>query len=177
MARPPINLLTVVIVLFSVLATNCGYHFSSAGEHIDKNIQTVFVGNFTNNTSEAGIENYLRNHFIDEFRKGGRFRITDRVDLSDAVLKGSINRLTTSHLSYSKTDLTREDRVTATIEVVFEERRSKKIIWQNKNLSEDEEYKVDDSNPALTDANRRKAITKLASDIAEKAYRYIVSGF
>jgi len=165
-----------VIVLFFFLAAGCGYHFSSQGEHIDKGIQTVFVDNFSNKTSEARIENYFRNQFIDEFRKGSRFKIVDRKESSDAILRGNINRLTTSHLSYGKADLTKEDRVAVTMEVFFEERKSKKIIWNNKNLSGSEEYKVD-SNPTTTDINRRNAIKKLANDMAEKAYRYIMSGF
>jgi hypothetical protein len=165
-----------VIVLFFFLAAGCGYHFSSQGEHIDKSIQTVFVDNFSNKTSEARIENYFRNQFIDEFRKGSRFKIVDRKELSNAIFRGNINSLATSHLSYGKTDLTREDRITVTMEVVFEERRSKKIIWNNENLSGSEEYKVD-NNPTTTDINRRNAIKKLANDISEKAYRHIVSGF
>ncbi len=166
--------LTVIVF---VLAAGCGYHFSSSGEHIDKSIQTVFVDNFSNKTSEARIENYFRNQSIDEFRKGSRFKIVDRKELSDAILRGNINRLTTSHLSYGKADLTKEDRVTVTMEVFFEERKSKKVIWHNKNLSGSEEYKVDEGNPTTTDTHRRNAIKKLASDMAEKAYRYIMSGF
>jgi len=167
-----------VIVLFFFLAAGCGYHFSSgAGEHIDKSIQTVFVDNFSNKTSEAHIENYFRNQFIDEFRKGSRFKIVDRKELSNAIFRGNINRLATSHLSYGKTELTKEDRVSVTMEVFFEERKSKKVIWHNKNLSGSEEYKVDEGNPTTTDAHRRNAIKKLANDIAEKAYRHIMSGF
>ncbi len=168
--------LTVIVLVF-FLAAGCGYHFSSSGEHIDKSIQTVFVDNFSNKTSEARIENYFRNQFIDEFRKGSRFKIVNRKELSNAIFRCNINSLTTSHLSYGKTDLTKEDRVTVTMEVFFEERKSKKIIWYNKNLSESEEYKVDESNPTTTDTNRRNAIKKLASDISEKAYRCIMSGF
>jgi outer membrane lipopolysaccharide assembly protein LptE/RlpB len=166
-----------VIVLFFFLVAGCGYHFSSAGEHIDKGIQTVFVDNFSNRTSEARIENYFRNQFIDEFRKGNRFKIVDRKELSNAIFRGSINSLSTSHLSYSKTDLTKEDRVTVTMEVFFEERKSKKVIWHSKNLSGSEEYKVAEGSPTTTDTYRRNAIKKLANDMAEKAYRYIMSGF
>jgi hypothetical protein len=169
------DFLTVIVLLAFI--SNCGYHFAPAGEHIDKNIQTVFIDNFSNKTSEANIENYFRNSFIDEFRKGSRFKLVNRKDLADAVLKGSINNLVTPRLAYSETRLAKENRVVVMMEVVFEERESKKIIWANKNLLEDEDYIVDESNPNTTETNRGKALRKLAEDTAEKTYRYIMSGF
>lgn len=164
-------------MLFSFLAYGCGYHFSPAGEHIDKSIQTVFVDNFSNNTSEANIENYFRNSFIDQFRRGSRFKLVNRKDLADAVFRGSINSLVTPHLAYSETRLAKENRVVVNIEVMFEERESKEIIWANKNLSESEDYIVDESNPNATATNRKEALQKLAGDVAKKTYRYIMSGF
>lgn len=167
----------IVIVLFSFLASGCGYHFSPAGEHINKSIQTVFVDNFSNKTSEVNIENYFRNSFIDQFRKGSRFKLVSSKDLADAVFKGSINSLVTPHLAYSETRLAKENRVTVSMEVVFEERETKEIIWANKNLSGSEDYIVDESSPNTTETNRKNAIKELADDTAEKAYRYIMSGF
>jgi len=64
-----------------------------------------------------------------------------------------------------------------TMEVVFEERESKTIIWANKNLSEKEDYLVDESSPNTTETNRTTALKKLAEDTAKKTYRYIMSGF
>ena len=177
MVRYPFKEFLIVIVLFSFLAYGCGYHFSPAGEYIDKDIQRVYVDNFSNKTSEANVENYFRNSFIDEFRKGSRFKLVNREDMADAIFRGSINNLATYHLSYGKTKMARENRVSVTMEVVFEERRNKKIIWTNKNLKETEEYLIAESNPSRTDINRRNALKKLAKDVAEKAYRYIMSGF
>jgi len=36
---------------------------------------------------------------------------------------------------------------------------------------------VDAANPTVTQTNRRNALTKLASDAAEKTYRLMMSGF
>ncbi len=171
------KIFTTVIVIFSFLVAGCGYHFSPAGEHIDKKLQTVFVDNFSNNTSEANIENYFRNSFVDQFRKGSRFKLANSKNLADTVLKGSINSLVTPHLAYSSTDFAKENRVTVTMEIVFEEKATKKIIWANKNLSENEDYLVDESNPNATEINRTAALKKLAEDTAKKAYRYMMSGF
>ena len=63
-----------------LVLTNCGYRFSPGGEWIDKSLQTVFVDNIANTTSEPFIEIYLRNGLEDQFRKSSRFRLATSKD-------------------------------------------------------------------------------------------------
>jgi len=165
-----------ILLLLPLLSLGCGYHFSAGGEHIDQSIQTVFVENFSNRTGEANLENYVRNAFINEFRKGSRFDLANSKETADAFLTGSVNRSTVSHLSYSKTDVAREDRVNVTIEVALKETKNNEIIWINRNFTGEEAFIVD-TDPSRTETNRKKALKKLAIDMAEKAYRSIMSGF
>jgi hypothetical protein len=166
-----------VILLVVFLMAGCGYRFSPGGEHIDKGIQTVYVDNFANRTSEANVENIFRNSFIDQFRKTSRFRVAERLEEADAVVRGSINNLSSSHLSYTTADVAREDRVTAVMDLVFEERVSRKIIWSNAAFSWYGDYSVSSINPATTEANKRSALNKLADDLADRAFRMMMSGF
>jgi hypothetical protein len=159
------------------LMIGCGYRFSPGGEHIDKGIQTVYVDNFANRTSEANVENIFRNSFVDQFRKTSRFRVAERREEADAVVRGSINNLSSSHLSYTSVDVAKEDRVTAVMDLVFEERVSRKIIWSNSAFSWYGDYAVSSTNPAATEANKRSALSKLADDFADRAFRMMMSGF
>ena len=165
-----------ILLLLPLLSLGCGYHFSAGGEHIDQGIQTVFFENFSNRTGEANLENYVRNAFINEFRKGSRFDLANSKKTADAFLTGSVNRSTVSHLSYSKADVAREDRVNVTIEVAFKETKNNEIIWINRNFTGKEAFIVD-ADPSRTETNRKKALRKLAVDMAEKAYRSMMSGF
>ncbi len=166
----------IIALLFPVLCFGCGYHFSAGGEHIDQGIQTVFVENFFNRTGEANLENYVRNAFINEFRKGSRFDLANSKETADAFLNGSVNRSTVSHLSYRITDVAKEDRVNVTIEVALKETKNNEIIWINRNFTGEEAFIVD-ADPSRTETNRKKALRKLAIDMAEKAYRSMMSGF
>jgi hypothetical protein len=169
---------TVAASLMAViLLVGCGYRFSPGGEHIDEGIRTVYVDTFANRTSEANVENVFRNSFIDQFRKSSRFRVTGTREEADAIVRGSINGLSSSHLSYTSADVAREDRVTAVMELVFEERVSRKIIWSNQAFSWYGDYRVDSANPMNTETNKGNALSKLADDLADRAFRLMMSGF
>jgi hypothetical protein len=160
---------------FILLITGCGYSFTPTGEHIAARIQKVFVDNFSNRSSEAYVENYLRKAFIDEFIKGRRFKIVGKPEMADAVLKGSIKNLTTSHLSYDINNIAVEERMTMTMDITFEEQSTYEIIWSGKNISGIEDYKVADQ--IATESSRKDALIKLANDTAEKVYRLMMSDF
>ena len=168
--------ITVVTFLLSVfLIAGCGYRFSPGGEYIDKKIKTVFVDTFSNKTSEANIENTVRNSFIDQFIIGGRFTLADRRENADAIFKGSVNSILTSPLSYQSTGLAAGERLSVGMELVFEEQETHKLIWTDKNFTAIQDYTFTDLNTRNT--NRTNALTKLSNDGAEKAYRLMMSGF
>ena len=172
----PLRGIAVVAIILSVfLIAGCGYRFSPGGEYIDKKIRTVFIDNFTNKTSEPNVENTIRSSFIDQFIIGGRFALVDGREGADAVFKGSVNSIVTSPLSYQKTGLASGERLSAGMELIFEEQDTHKLIWNNKNFMAIQDYTFTDLNTRNT--NRTNALIKLSNDAAEKAYRLMMSGF
>jgi len=170
-------LLIVVLLIPSLYLIGCGYHFSPGGEHIDRAIQDVFVDNFDNRTTEANIENYVRNSFISQMSRGSRFEVVAGKKECDAFLSGSINRIDTSHVSYSSTDVAQENRVTITMSLTFDEVKTGKVIWASENFTGNDVYTVDSLDTSKTERYRKAAIRNLSDDMAEKAYRSIMSGF
>jgi outer membrane lipopolysaccharide assembly protein LptE/RlpB len=170
-----IALLAIIIVTQILCLSGCGYHFTPGGEYIDKSIQTVFVDNFSNRTSEANVEITIRSAFIDQFIRGRRLKLVDTREAADAVLRGSVDNLTTAPLSYGKDNLAAEERLLLTMEIVLEERATQKIIWADKSFSSRQDYPFADL--TARERNRRDALTKLANDSAENAYRLMMSGF
>ena len=163
-----------VALVFSCLS--CGYHFSQGGENIDTDIRKVFIGPFSNTTGEANVENYIRNGLFSRFRKGARFTPVADKNSADAVLSGEILSITTSHVSYNSLKIAKEDRVSMRLKVVFTRTDNGEVIWINKSLSGREAYTVE-VDTDKTANNKKGAIKKLSVDIADKAYRSILSGF
>ncbi len=164
------------LMLVAVLPAGCGYMFSPGGESLDPGIHLVYIDNFDNKTTQPYVEIYFRNAFADQFRRTSRFKLAESKGTADASLRGSINLITLSSLSYTKSDFATEDRITATISIVFQD-RNKEIIWRNDNLSGYQDYVINPNNAADTEQNRRVALQKLAADMADRAFRYIMSGF
>jgi len=163
-----------VLLLFTCLG--CGYRFSPGGENIAAEIQEIFVGEFSNSTSEANVENYIRNAFFTRFRRSSRFTVVADKDRADAVLAGKIKSITTSHVAYSSSDMAKEDRVYMVLEVAFTRTDNGKSIWTNKGLTGREAYNVQ-TDVSSTSANKNVAIRELSIDMADKAFRNIMSGF
>ena len=165
-----------IICFFFSLLFGCGYSFAPRGENIDNRIQKVYVESFDNKTAQAGIENYVRTSFINQFIQNSRLKIVESAESADAIVKGKILNLNTSPLSYRSNALVAEERATIILELTFLENESGKIIWSSKNIMGTVDYTLsDDIN--LLPAIKKDAFIKLANDTAERAFNLMMSGF
>lgn len=167
----------LLLVSLILITAGCGYRFSPGGEWIDSGIRTVFIDNLVNSTSEPYVEIYLRSGFEDQFRKSSRFRLANSRETADAVLKGTLSALSTSYVAYDRYDKATESRAIMVLNLAFEERKTGKKLWSVANFTGNESYRVDQANPNATSTNKQAALQKLSSDMAEKAYRNLMSGF
>ena len=165
-----------IICLFASFLFGCGYSFAPKGENIDNRIQKVYVESFDNRTAEAGIENYVRTAFINQFIQNSRLKIVESTEAADAIVKGKILNLNTSPLSYGSNSLVAEERATIILELTFQENESGKIIWNSKNITGTVEYPLSDDINLLS-AVKKDAFIKLANDTAEKAFNLMMAGF
>lgn len=164
----------ILTTMFLILAA-CGYHFSPGGEYIDPDVRKVFIEPFANRTSQANLEDTIRLAITDWFVRGRRFQIVDNEAQADAIFRGTVKSLTTAPLSSRTTNLAAEERMTLTLELSFEDRRTKKVIWKDANFSGTQDYPV--ASLSDTETARKNALTKLSRDTAERAYRMMMSGF
>lgn len=162
----------VLLVLF---LAGCGYSFVGGGASTYPQIRSVYVDTFTNRTSEANADNIFRTAFSSQIVQSGHFKLVASRGEADAVFRGSILSLQAAPLAYRTSNLTAEDRITVTMELFFEDRQSGRIIWSNTSFVGTGDYPV--TTVGVTESSRRNALTKLASDAAERAYRLMMSDF
>ncbi len=171
------SLTVLLLVALLFMTAGCGYRLSPGGEWIDNRLQTVFVDNMVNSTSEPLIEIYLRNGFEDQFRKSSRFRMANSKNTADLILQGTIVALSVPPVAYNQYDRATEGRAVMTVNLLFEERAAGKKIWAVSNFSGNETFRIDQANPNATSVSKTAALQKLSNDMAEKAFRNLMSGF
>ena len=167
--------ITTICISCAVLS-GCGYSFAPRGENIDNRIQKIYVESFDNKTAQAGIENYVRTAFINQFIQNSRLKIVGNAESADAIVKGKILNFNTLPLSYGSNSLVAEERATIILELTFQENESGKIIWSSKNITGTVDYTLNDDINLLP-AIKKDAFIKLANDTAEKAINQMMSGF
>ena len=167
--------LGVLLFFASWVLAGCGYHFSGAGGAELHHLQSFFVDVFVNKTNEAYAANVFRNALINRFVHAGRFKLAKSREEADIVCRGTINRILTSPLSYNAANLASEERMTATLEILCEETKTGRIIWNNRNLIGTGDYRFTGAESA--EKNRKNALLKLADDMAERACSLMMSDF
>jgi hypothetical protein len=165
------------ILSMPIVLMNCGYRFSQGGEHIAPDIRQVYVDTFINDTGEAYVENYVRNGFIEQFRRSNRFRITDGKETADAVLTGTVKSIVLTPLASDRFDKATENRVWMTVGIQFKERRSGNVIYLNPALTGEQSFLMDQADTNRSSINKSAALQKLSLDLAEKGFRLLMSGF
>lgn len=167
------------MILLSALVgmiAGCGYAFAPQGDHIDRSIVRIYVEPFGNKTAQAEAENFVRTAFIDEILQTSRFKTVATLEEADAVIGGNVVSISTIAISYRKSILAAEERMSVIIESSFREKATGKILWASRNIAESVDYELqDDIN--LLPAIRKKALAKLSRDAAEKAFSLMMSNF
>jgi hypothetical protein len=167
-----------VALLFALICAvfGCGYAFSPQGEHIDRRIKNIYVEPFGNKTAQAEVENFMRTAFIDQILQNSRFKIVPDIEQADAIIGGNVLSIITYPLSYRKSILAAEERMAVTLEATFREKDSGKTIWTSRGVSTTADYELQDDINMLP-ATRKRALTKLSRDAAEKAFNMMMANF
>jgi len=168
-------LAAAAVLLLSVLPAACGYRFNDEPTTFGPGLRTVFVDVFANRTGEPYAANIFRSAFIDRFVQEGRFSLAASRGEADLILRGSVRSVQTIPLAYQAGNVAAENRLAVTLELNLDERVTGRTLWSNASFTGTEDYAVASVN--LSETSRKDALTKLASDAAERAYRLIMSGF
>ena len=158
-----------------LLAAACGYHFAGTGGEAPGGIRSIAVEVLQNQTAEVGIESVFSNAILNEFIRTQRLAVRLRSE-ADAVLSGSISRITTQAVSHVEAEKTLETRVTVTLSLTLQRTGTGEILWQNQNLSYYQEY-TETEEALARRRNRRQALADIAGFLAEKVYQNIFEGF
>lgn len=148
----------------ALFAAGCGWHFAERTDAIPKNLTTVAIPLWENETSEPGLATIFTNAAVKEFSTKGWLKPV-RMESADTILEGRIELVNIQPLSFSSVAIELENRVTVTASVTLRRKDDLSILWSSSRLVGTEEY---DSTPDFNVnlRNREQALRKLATDMA-----------
>ena len=165
--------MAAILLLFFLVG--CGYHFKGKENNLPKDIRTVAIPIFKNNTTETNIENYFTNALIAQFVRGKELKLTD-VKHADAIIYGVLTEYHDDTLTYSNGGRVSQYRVTVAAQVSLVRAKTGKVIWRAKRLSDFADYDAS-TNTIVNEANKKEAIQKVARFLAEIIHDRMLENF
>ena len=170
------HMASVIISAFvaAALAAGCGYHVAGKGgeKEFIPGVGTVSIPMFENITGNADVESVVTSAIVDEFINAVK------VDgNADAVLKGVIKSYELRPVSFSKSDVVSEYRLSVVMSIKFVKTSDNTVIWHDENISDYEDFTVNTSDISATKDAELTALRKIAKDTARLLRERVSAGF
>jgi hypothetical protein len=166
--------LTAIVCGCAAIVASCGYRFPGGGGP-PKGLETIFIGLIENRTSEIGVEIDLTNQLKNEFSRkyGGQLAPEDR---AQGILSGKITGVRSWTVARRGAQASLEKRVSVTIDLTLKNQAGE-VLWFTRGMTDSEVYTVEQSDKALTESNKRKAIEVVCLRLGEDAYYRMTDDF
>jgi len=151
-------------LVLALLVSGCGYTLKSAPPH---GLKTLSVETFHNETYEPALEIDLANTLVKRFLFDGTLRVTSEKN-ADAVLRGKLTQFLREPLRYTSTEEIEEYRIILKVDLSLWDRRSQKILWEEKNFVADTSYFTEGPRKTSEEKSRQDAIAELSRRIVDR---------
>ncbi len=129
-----------VIALAAVLlASGCGYHFSSGGQ-FPKDVHSVYVAPFVNKSLDVGLAKEISTALKGVFRRGGTVVVVEKSEDADAILSGVVRRMETRVLAVNDNSEAIEFETIMVMDMNLRRRSPDEVLWRGQGSRWEERY-------------------------------------
>ncbi|MBW2477603.1 MAG: hypothetical protein JRE63_09815 [Deltaproteobacteria bacterium] len=167
----------LLIAISAVIClTGCGYHTPNRSDSwVGGNANTLFVDLFANRSTEPYLENYLTDQVVLQMSRTRMVELTERQDLADLVLTGTIDSFSADAIAYDAGDRITEYSARMSVLVKLVNRDDGQVLWQ-KRLSRSERFGAF-VNKTLQLEGQDLAAREVAKRLAEDLYANLFNSF
>lgn len=164
--------LVSVFTLVLLLLSGCGYHIAGKGGRMPGGVESLAIPVFENRTAKPDIESDLTAAFVTEF-------VTSVKVEGEAghAMYGVIKSYELKPVSFTKSDINQEYRLTVVMALTIVDKSSGQIIWREEKVTDYEDFTVNINNVNETTESEKAALRKLARDTARLVKERMLEGF
>ena len=126
------------------------------------NIATLSIPFFKNRIQKPDVETVITSALIEEFVKSDVAKVVE--EDAEAVINGVITGYELMPVSFNRNDVIQEYRVTIRVEVQLVRGSDGKVLWEDKNITDYEDFKVSAADVNATKTAEWDAVKKMARD-------------
>jgi len=164
--------ITPFILMGLFLAVSCQHYTFTP--NLPAYIKTVAIPVFDNQTFKYGLESDLTRIIVDEFITDGHLEVVSEAS-ADAVLRGNIVYYKLEPISFDANEVVTEYNLTISLNIVFEDKTSKEVLWEEPNIYEYVNYFPLGSGG--TPETEQDAFERLAQLLSQDVVRRTVEGW
>ena len=155
-------------LLAALLAAGCAscgpYSFSGSST---PHLKTVAVPIFEDQTAEFRLKEQLTNSIIQAFTRDNTLKVVDR-RVADALVQGTILRVTEQAGIYTQEEQVQEIRVTVAARIKYEDLKKRKTIWEEA-ITQFGTYAPGSAVSGDRQTALAEAINKIATEVINKS--------
>jgi outer membrane lipopolysaccharide assembly protein LptE/RlpB len=163
----------VAALTLEILLVACGYRMAGPGQ-LPGESKTLAVTMLVNRSGESGLEAKVTNALLDEITRRHENMLVPE-GRADAILSGTIDKLSTRTAARSGTLTAAERKVVISISLTLKDRTGE-VLWQGSQITAEQAFPVAETKPQ-TESNRRAAINQVTQRLAEYAYERLTDSF
>lgn len=161
-----------LLIFIAAIISGCGYHVAGTGGHMPGEIKSMAIPIFQNKTTKPDIESIITGAFRNEFVNNVHIS-----DTGEAVFTGIIKSYTLRAVSFTRSDVNQEYRLTIAISASITKPGLTAPLWIDEDITANEDFIVNINDVNATKESERRALVKISADIARLTKERIVENF
>ena len=169
----------LLIIVFLIGCTGCGYHLRATGEPMGIKIESLAIPLMTSTSSYKGFEADFTRIIREEFISHAKVPILPE-DRAQVILTGRIYETRFQPLTYNLQqqtvggevtthETTSSRRMKISLDVQLTDRATGKVIWHEKSLKEEASFMVG-ADPLANRFYQQQALQKISRRLAKRIY-------
>jgi hypothetical protein len=171
------NLTCLLLAFSGAVLTSCGYHVAGQADLIPKRIQTIAIPAFASGANRYALADSLPNQIAREFTSRTRFHVVLDPNEADAVLRGSINGVSTvPTISDPTSGKATTVQAAVNVSLTLTERATGRVLFSRPSFGERSFYEIAvDPHQAFDESG--PAFDRVARDLARDIVSAILENF